>query len=82
MDKWLVLQATSPRPETLARVRALAEDKNIDLVVDCNRNLPQVYQDQAKVQLLQDVDRRPREIDPRVKQVVASLAGVTRLRPA
>lgn len=32
--------------------------------------------DQAKVQLLQDVDRGTRKIDPRVKQVVASLAGV------
>ncbi len=31
-------------------VRALAEDKNIDLVVDVNRSLPQVYQDQAKLQ--------------------------------
>jgi signal transduction histidine kinase len=31
-------------------VRALAEDKNIDLVVHVNRSLPQVYQDQSKVQ--------------------------------
>jgi len=31
-------------------VRALAEDKNIDLVVEVDRNLPAVYQDQAKVQ--------------------------------
>jgi signal transduction histidine kinase len=31
-------------------VRALAEDKNIDLVVDADRNLPAVYQDQAKFQ--------------------------------
>jgi signal transduction histidine kinase len=31
-------------------VRALAEDKNIDLIVEVNRNLPQVYQDQAKIQ--------------------------------
>lgn len=31
-------------------VRSLAEDKNIDLVVDVNSSLPQVYQDQAKVQ--------------------------------
>ena len=31
-------------------VRALAEDKNIDLVVEVNRSLPQVYQDQAKLQ--------------------------------
>ena len=31
-------------------VRALAEDKNIDLLVEVDRNLPAVYQDQAKVQ--------------------------------
>jgi signal transduction histidine kinase len=31
-------------------VRSLAEDKNIDLVVDVNRDLPAVYQDQAKIQ--------------------------------
>ncbi len=31
-------------------VRSLAEDKNIDLVVEVNRSLPQVYQDQAKIQ--------------------------------
>ncbi|MCU0959778.1 MAG: ATP-binding protein [Pirellulaceae bacterium] len=31
-------------------VRSLAEDKNIDLVVEVDRNLPAVYQDQAKVQ--------------------------------
>ena len=31
-------------------VRSLAEDKNIDLVVDVDRNLPAVYQDQAKFQ--------------------------------
>jgi len=31
-------------------VRALAEDKNIDLVVDVDQDLPFVYQDQAKVQ--------------------------------
>lgn len=31
-------------------VRALAEDKNIDLVVDVDRNLPAVYQDQPKFQ--------------------------------
>jgi signal transduction histidine kinase len=31
-------------------VRSLAEDKNIDLVVDVDRNLPAVYQDQAKTQ--------------------------------
>jgi signal transduction histidine kinase len=31
-------------------VRALAEDKNIDLLVDVDRNLPAVYQDQAKFQ--------------------------------
>ena len=31
-------------------VRALAEDKNIDLVVEVDRNLPAVYQDQGKVQ--------------------------------
>jgi two-component system sensor histidine kinase BarA len=31
-------------------VRSLAEDKNIDLVVQADRTLPAVYQDQAKVQ--------------------------------
>jgi two-component system sensor histidine kinase BarA len=31
-------------------VRSLAEDKNIDLVVEVDRNLPSLYQDQAKVQ--------------------------------
>lgn len=31
-------------------MRALAEDKNIDLVVDVNSSLPRVYQDQSKVQ--------------------------------
>jgi len=31
-------------------VRSLAEDKNIDLIVDVNGSLPKVYQDQAKVQ--------------------------------
>ncbi len=31
-------------------VRSLAEDKNIDLVVNVNRSLPAVYQDQAKIQ--------------------------------
>jgi signal transduction histidine kinase len=31
-------------------VRSLAEDKNIDLVVEVDRNLPAVYQDQAKFQ--------------------------------
>ena len=31
-------------------VRSLAEDKNIDLAVEVDRNLPAVYQDQAKVQ--------------------------------
>ncbi|MBM4092008.1 MAG: histidine kinase, partial [Planctomycetes bacterium] len=31
-------------------VRAMAEDKNIDLVVEVGEGLPSVYQDQAKVQ--------------------------------
>jgi two-component system, NarL family, sensor histidine kinase BarA len=31
-------------------VRSLAEDKNIDLVVEVDRHLPAVYQDQGKVQ--------------------------------
>ena len=31
-------------------VRSLAEDKNIDLVVNVNRSLPAVYQDQSKLQ--------------------------------
>ncbi len=31
-------------------IRSLAEDKNIDLVVNVNKSLPAVYQDQAKIQ--------------------------------
>ncbi len=49
------IRPTEFRLDTLVQaqcdmVRALAEDKNIDLVVKVNRDLPAVYQDQAKIQ--------------------------------